>query len=176
MQVRFSEISPHGSRYELREIAGLEDQQDFRLNGPASAVCTLRRKDEGKVELQGSLRANLALVCDRCLGEYDFSAATDVQLLLEALPDESWRLKELECGSGDLDIIQLEEPVADLDDLFRQQLYLTLPVKKLCTKQCKGLCPECGVDLNQLACACGTKEDRSPFAVLKQLQATKKKE
>ena len=53
MRVRFNEISPHGSRYELREIEGLEDQQDFRLNGPASAVCTLTRKDGDKVALVG---------------------------------------------------------------------------------------------------------------------------
>ena len=165
MRVHFSEISPHGSRFELRRIAGLEEQRDFRLNGPVAAVCTLRRKDEDKVELRGSLRASLVLVCDRCLGEYNLAVETTMQVLLENRPDESLRLQELECGSGDLDSILLDEPVVDLDDL-----------KNLCTEQCRGLCPGCGADLNQTACSCGADDNRSPFAVLKQLQATRKKE
>ena len=176
MRVHFSEISPHGSRFELRRIAGLEEQRDFRLNGPVAAVCTLKRKDEDKVELRGSLRASLVLVCDRCLGEYNLAVETTMQVLLENRPDESLRLQELECGSGDLDSILLDEPVVDLDDLLRQQLYLSLPVKNLCTEQCRGLCPGCGADLNQTACSCGADDNRSPFAVLKQLQATRKKE
>ena len=176
MRVRFNEISPHGSRYELREIEGLEDQQDFRLNGPASAVCTLTRKDGDKVALRGSLRARLVLTCDRCLGEYDFAVETEMQVLLETLSGEPWHLKELECGSGDLDTILLDEPVVDLDDLLRQQLYLSLPVKNLCTEECRGLCPECGANLNQADCTCGAGENRSPFAVLRQLQATRKKQ
>ena len=64
----------------------------------------------------------------------------------------------------------------DLDDLLRQQLYLSLPVKNLCAEECRGLCPGCGANLNQADCTCGAGEDRSPFAVLRQLQATRKKQ
>ena len=67
--------------------------------------------------------------------------------------------------------ILLDEPVVDLDDLLRQQLYLSLPVKNLCAEECRGLCPGCGANLNQADCTCGAGEDRSPFAVLRQLQA-----
>lgn len=176
MRVHFSEISPHGSRFELRGIEGLEKQQDFRLSGPVVAVCILKRKDEDKVEMRGNLRTSLVLVCDRCLGEYDLAVDTTMQVLLETRPDESLYLQELECGSGDLDSVLLDEPVVDLDDLLRQQLYLSLPVKNLCTEQCRGLCPGCGADLNQTACSCGADENRSPFAVLRQLQTTRKKE
>ena len=99
-----------------------------------------------------------------------------MQVLLETLSGEPWHLKELECDNADLDSILLDEPVVDLDDLLRQQLYLSLPVKNLCAEECRGLCPGCGANLNQADCTCGAGEDRSPFAVLRQLQATRKKQ
>ena len=175
MRVRFSELSPHGSQFELREIEGLEDEQDFRVNGPVDAVCALRRKGEDKVELRGSLRANLTLVCDRCLAEYDHAVLTEMQVLLETRVDDPWRLKELECTSADLDAILLDEPVVDLDDILRQQVYLALPVKNLCAEQCRGLCPGCGVNLNTTACSCGAGAVESPFAVLNHLQQKRNK-
>ena len=79
-------------------------------------------------------------------------------------------------GVGDFSLQEVIETVVDLDDLLRQQLYLSLPVKNLCAEECRGLCPGCGANLNQADCTCGAGEDRSPFAVLRQLQATRKKQ
>ncbi|MFP7755452.1 YceD family protein [Thermodesulfobacteriota bacterium B35] len=71
---------------------------------------------------------------------------------------------------GDLDTIALREPVIHLDDIFRQQLYLALPVKRLCTVDCRGICPCCGVDLNIATCRCSRVPVSSPFAALAALK------
>ncbi len=170
LKVRFSEISPNGSRYELSEIPGPERGRDFTLQAPARATCVLTRKSASRVVLRGRLWAEVLLVCDRCMAGYRFSVDRPVHLILE-VPDAShWQLREIEYSRGDLDTVPLREPVIYLDDLFRQHLYLALPVKRLCRADCRGICPCCGVDLNIETCRCSRAPVSSPFAVLAALK------
>ncbi len=170
MLVRFNEISPYGNHYEVREIKGLASQEDFSVIGPVQARFSLKRKGDAKVEMQGELKATLSQVCDRCLVTYDVNVDTVFQVLFETASDESWHVKELECGISDLDSIVLDEPVVDVDDVLRQQVYLALPVKSLCSERCKGLCAQCGVNLNLSPCDCDHDDVGSPFAILNQLK------
>jgi uncharacterized protein len=86
------------------------------------------------------------------------------------MPSDSLQVKELECNIQDPDSIILDEPVVDFDDVLRQQLYLLLPMKRLCSEQCKGLCSRCGVNLNLAECRCANERQDLPFAVLAQLK------
>ena len=47
--------------------------------------------------------------------------------------------------------------VIDLDDVIREQVYLSLPIKRLCRETCSGLCPSCGLNLNKEQCQCGKR-------------------
>lgn len=169
MRIRFSEIAPLGSRYEFEEINGLEDSPDFAVQGPVEGRCTLKRKGDDQVALQGWLKVTVTLACDRCLARYVLNLESDMQLLLST-DDNSWRVRDVEQQGDPLDIVILEEPVVDLDELFRQQVYLMLPVKRLCSEACLGVCPGCGVALNQQRCQCTPDDGANPFAVLKQLK------
>ncbi len=170
LKVRFSEISSSGSRYEIGEIPALETEGDFSLHTPAQATCVLTRKSATRVVLQGRLRAEMVLHCDRCTAQYHYAVDRDVQLILEVPDPSHWQLREIEYSRGDLDIVPLREPVIHLDDLFRQQLYLALPLKRLCRADCKGICPCCGVDLNIETCRCPQVLVASPFAALAALK------
>lgn len=168
--VRFDEISPNGNYYEVQDLEVLASQQDFIVKGPLAAQCTLKRKGGNKVEMQGHLSACLSLTCDRCLISYDIDVNTELQLFFETESSESRLLQELECNVSDLDCIILDEPVVDLDDVLRQQLYLALPLKSLCSQQCKGICSRCGVNLNLAGCRCADERQDSPFAILAHLK------
>lgn len=170
MLVRFDQISPYGNHYEVRSIEGLASQQDFIVKGPLAAQCSLRRKGSDKVEMQGHLKVCLTLTCDRCLAAYDIDVDTELQVLFETASSDSMPLQEVECTVSDLDSIVLDEPVIDLDDVLRQQLYLALPMKSLCSEQCKGICSGCGVNLNLAVCGCENTNGNSPFAVLARLK------
>jgi uncharacterized protein len=170
MLIRFNEVSPLGSCYEIREVEGLNTPQDFVVKGPVDARCTLKRKGDHKVEMQGHLRATLTLTCDRCLSAYDREVDTELQLLFEVESGDSWHLKDLEYNIPDLDTVPLEEPIIDLDDVLRQQLYLSVPMKNLCTEHCRGFCSRCGANLNHAECGCDIENKESPFAVLTQLK------
>lgn len=170
MQVRFNEISPHGSRFIIHEVHGLVAQEDFVLQGPLTAECTLERKGEDKVSLSGKVDVEVQLTCDRCLGGYPFRVNSVFQLLFAVESSESWPLKGMESLACDLETEVLDEPVIDLDDVLRQQVYLALPVKNLCSPSCAGLCLHCGANLNQTTCECAITGECSPFAALAQLK------
>jgi uncharacterized protein len=65
-------------------------------------------------------------------------------------------------------IILLEEGCVDVGDLARTAFILEMDTKTLCSEDCKGICPGCGVDLNQGSCTCKKQVDPR-LAVLAQL-------
>jgi len=170
MRIAFSEISLSGNSYEVHRFDSLVAQQDFSVKEPFSAYCTLKRKGDNKVEMQGRLQTRLSLTCDRCLGSYDVDVDTELLILFEMESTESWQVKELERTLSDLDSIILDEPVVDLDDVLRQQLYLSLPLKRLCSEQCKGLCVQCGINRNLAECNCANEKPLGSFGALAQLK------
>lgn len=171
MLVRFNEISPHGTYYDIRAIEGVgEDSTGLAIYGPVEAWCTLTRKDDATVELQGELKTVVTVGCDRCLSPYHRPVDIALQMLFEVESDQGWHIKDVEYRIQDLDTVVLDEPVVDLDDVFRQQLYLALPMKSLCSEQCKGICPNCGANRNHEACGCADTRAESPFSVLAQLK------
>jgi uncharacterized protein len=54
----------------------------------------------------------------------------------------------------DLDVFAYDGEKIDLEPLFREQFVLAIPYAPLCSETCKGLCPQCGIDLNSGTCTC----------------------
>ncbi len=169
VKVAFKDFSKAGNRYEISDAAWFPESELYRT-APVRAELILNRKGDSRVEVQGFLRTGVRLACDRCLADYDFSVDVSFHLVLEVPAEESWSIRELECTGTDLDTVLLTEPVVDCWDILRQQLFLSLPDKLICSTQCKGLCPKCGVDLNTGSCTCVPEKKESPFAVLEVLK------
>lgn len=96
-----------------------------------------------EITVRGRVWGKRSVRCDRCLKQtqQDF--------------DESF----LETASAKAEII-------DIMSFVRQTLALTEDIQFLCSTDCKGLCPQCGKNLNEGPCNC-KPEILSPFAVLK---------
>ena len=73
-----------------------------------------------------------------------------------------------ELQAEDLNIAVFDGEGIELDDLVREELLLALPVNVLCREDCKGLCPQCGQDLNLGSCECEPEVD-ARLSVLKAL-------
>ncbi len=137
----------------------------------------------GKVEFQnsgdllnikGEIRAVIEVPCARCLA--------DVRVPIRLGIDEHYPLAQVTNPARPIDaedgldteipsIVHLDagKPVLDLDELLRQQVVSELPIRSLCGSACRGLCPQCGADLNQGLCACPADACESPFAALSAL-------
>ena len=100
----------------------------------------------------------LKSVCDRCLKPFDNPKSVSCEYMLA---------QQLENEDSD-EIILLEDGAVDVGDLARTAFILEMDAKTLCSEDCKGLCPGCGVDLNQGSCTC-KKEVDPRLAVLAKL-------
>lgn len=137
MKVQFTDISIVGNRYAITDDDWLA-QTDLQKNAPVHAELTLTRKTDRRVEVRGNLDTELLLACDRCLTDYCFAVQVAFHYILDVESEESGHIKELECTRAYLDIIQVDEPVVDIPDLLRQQLYLVLPEKRYALQSVKG--------------------------------------
>ena len=107
------------------------------------------RNVAGMLLLQFTASTTLDSVCDRCLKEFENPKSIHYETMVA---------DELEDEDND-EILLMEDGSIDLDDLARTVFILEMDAKTLCSEDCKGLCPGCGVDLNQGSCTCKKEVD-----------------
>jgi uncharacterized protein len=170
MLIEVSKIPPDGleialptGELDLGDPSGLWD-------GPASvhAAMHLDRSGRGLV-IRGTFAGDVLLVCSRCTEPFPFRAEDRFDLYCEVevgtRPGE-----EHELGEDDLDVTYLEEGRIDTDHLLRENILLSLPVQPLCREDCRGLCPQCGANLNLGPCSCPTPGEDPRLRVLRKLR------
>jgi len=141
--------------------------EDIGIGSPLYARVDFLREGRS-IHLSGKIRGVLLLRCHRCLGQCSEKIDKEFYyLLLAAEDDDTNELREVSLGADDLDVWNFQHGIIRLDEIFREQLLLQIPLKTLCSTGCRGLCPGCGRDLNREECCCETVDDTSPFAVLK---------
>lgn len=106
------------------------------------------------VRVRGELNAVLKAQCDRCLNAVPVAIETPFDLIYVPEDPSASQAGELEVFDRDLDVAVYENEQINLDDLVLEQLELSLPARVLCREDCRGLCSECGADLNFEKCRC----------------------
>src|SRR5919198_760730 len=120
-----------------------------------------------EVVVSGSRRSAVRLTCSRCAEEFVLPLRLPLEAIylpVQALSSE--RAQELE--EGDADVYSYTEPVIDIAEMVRDQLFLSIPLQPYCMVGCKGLCPSCGVNRNVISCQCAEERLGSPFELLKE--------
>lgn len=140
---------------------------DSRLAGRSTLDLQATRAGE-QVRLVGHVNAKVEFECDRCLKP--LSAVVDQSFDLLYVPPLGTG-EEHELGDDDLLIAFYQGGEIDIDDLVREQVELAIPMARLCVEQCRGLCPECGGNLNEAECACETEQGDPRWAALKQFKS-----
>jgi uncharacterized protein len=143
--------------------------EDTRLTGRTSLNLHAVR-DGDKVELVGDIKANVRLICDRCLAHFSLPVEQSFDLLYVPAPSSGRPQEEKELEDDDLSVSVYEGGVIDLDDLAREQIELALPMVRLCRDSCAGLCPECRANLNEGPCVCEPEQIDSRWDALKSLK------
>ena len=72
----------------------------------------------------------------------------------------------------ELAVSVFDEGSIDVDEIVKEQILLAVPARTLCREDCKGICPECGTDLNTGQCDCAAEEVDPRWAALKSLKET----
>jgi len=89
--------------------------------------------------------------CDRCLVEYQIPIVETAHMFFQVI--EAGAATEFD-NEDDVFVLRVDKKEYDLDPIVLENLSLTIPIKKLCKPNCKGLCPHCGSDLNVNPCDC----------------------
>ena len=139
------------------------------LEGPLTVKLSVSREDKRYV-VHGRLTGKLRLVCDRCLDAYTFALGRDFRLSLSPPVSLESARDETELKNEDLAVGFIEAEKIDLDDIIREQIYLSLPIKLLCGGACAGLCTRCGVNLNRETCKCSKNAGHPAFLKLNELK------
>ena len=78
--------------------------------------------------------------------------------------------EEAELDEDESEVGFYEGDGVELNDVLREYVLLALPMQRLCSEACKGICPDCGQNRNQNACQCAAKAGDDRWAALKQLK------
>ena len=159
-------------RLDLREIIEIPggsvpfscELETDRLDFPAVAAYKGAPKAEGVVRneagvlhLTGEVVAEMVCFCDRCGAEFD---STKITKLDATIVEEDTGVNP--------ELFILEGDEIDLSEILSTCFILDMDSKFLCKEDCKGLCSDCGKNLNLGPCGCRKQIDPR-FAVLEQL-------
>ena len=136
-------------------------QDGIRQAGPLDWAVSVE-KAGAETRITGTLDTTLEVICSRCLEPARISVTKPFDLFFrqrdELMFDED---DEIELDEEDTRTAFFTGTKLAIGDILREQILLALPMKALCTVDCKGLCPTCGTNLNSGSCGC-PKEEFSP--------------
>lgn len=145
------------------------EREHIALEGPARwKVGVTRLEGEGGQEfwLSGEIAGYAVLECRRCLTPTPTPVRAHFQYMLRYQPGLS-HLEAIE--EDDEEILLFGHPDLDLGPLLSEAFALELPYTVLCKEGCKGLCPVCGANLNEVDCGHHTKPQTRLAAELSRL-------
>jgi uncharacterized protein len=157
-------------------LAELHENGEAVFVRPLDIEATVRRLDE-MVMVEGSVNTVVRLQCCRCLQDFECPLSVDFALTyVRQMPVvEDPDAEEIELTADDLGLISFEGDEIDLVDGIQEQVIMALPFKPLCREGCRGLCPQCGADLNLGDCACSEPPVlEGKFSILKNFKVEKK--
>jgi DUF177 domain-containing protein len=141
---------------------------DFTVAAPVSLAFDIY-KDQDQFRVVGDVKTILELPCSRCLEAFTLPVAQSFDLRYQPKSRNTGE-GEREIEEDDLTTAYYADEAIDLGDLMREQFYLALPMKPLCREECKGLCPQCGANLNTTTCTCTRDWDDPRLAALRALK------
>lgn len=162
---------------------------------PSQIHFNLRKVDE-TIIVSGDIDTKVRLLCSRCAAPFDYKIqdhftalyTKDKEMAGVAYLDGKENPRGTTKGfarhahdynqvsgteaNADLEIGYIPEEYLELADVLAEQIHLRIPFQPLCKETCKGICSNCGADLNVGRCACAKLKSKSPFSVLKDFKTS----
>ena len=143
---------------------------DLRFDDPIDYEVDVTNTGDALL-VQGQVRGVALIACARCLDDVTVPFEGDIEgyFLINSEVDHPEDLDD-----DEFDVLP-DDHIIDLMPLIQAALFIEAPTIPLCREDCKGICPQCGANLNDGPCGCTFEEDlafeeaKNPFAVLKGL-------
>jgi uncharacterized protein len=184
MQIKAKDIGEDGVDVDLAVTPAWLEQQ---VLDPGVKPSPEGLRFKGRVEpsgpsfqeflVRGKLQGALITPCSRCLEDATLPLDVDVSVLFvdkgRKLPGQGNDTDEDDASLEAPDVLTFDDGIIDLGEELREEILLALPTQVLCAEDCKGLCPVCGGNRNQVPCQCedAQKQAQSKFATLAKLKS-----
>jgi uncharacterized protein len=122
------------------------------------------------IRVKGKLATEIELNCARCLEPIAQDVKREFDLLYRPQGADAGR-DEMSVTDAEAEIGYYEGEGILLEDVVREQVLLAVPVKVTCREDCKGLCPQCGKNLNEGVCSCDTTAEEPRWDALKEIRS-----
>jgi len=166
MLINLSELFSVKGKEKTYSVAVVMDEflvanQVYPIVSKTPAVLRVQNLGDKKLLLAGSAEFSISIPCDRCLEPVSCPIKLDFNEELDMNQTEEERAEILD-----------EQPYIkgynlDVEQLLSNELLLNLPMKILCSEDCRGICNRCGANLNQRTCSC---EQSSPDPRMSRIQ------
>jgi len=121
------------------------------------------------IRLVGEMVTDIEALCARCLDPVAQHIDRKFDLLYRPLGVDR-KGDEAAIHEPDTEIGYYQGDGLQLEDALREQILLAVPIKLVCKDECKGLCPQCGGNLNRESCSCAVPQTDVRWAALKDLK------
>ena len=153
---------------------GPELQQRNELHAAGRAQLVEEHHGKHKVikdiRLNGEVSATLEIPCARCLEPVVQEVQRQFDLLYRPLgADAGSEEPSLRGAEAEIGYYQGEGLL--LEDALREQVLLAVPLKAICRQDCKGLCAQCGTNLNLEQCSCSEEPEDPRWSALKDIRS-----
>ncbi|ACD23256.1 DUF177 domain-containing protein [Clostridium botulinum] len=162
MKVRVSDLISRKERskkidYKF-EIPKFEFEGDVITPVSKCEVSGVITSDKDIVIMKAKVKVTLEMNCARCLDTFIYPIDIDIE---ERFANNN-NLQEEE-------VVIVLDDILDISQIIESNIISTLPIQRLCKNDCKGLCQECGSNLNKQPCSCNKYDTDIRFDVLKGL-------
>lgn len=153
-KIRDLELKPN--RFEVAFAPGEVDLLDPELQqtGPLTASGIAEYLESvSEIHVRGEFAVTVTGPCDRCLEPAGEEIRQKFDLYYRPMEELEGGV-EVGLKAADSDVGFYEGEGISLIDILREQVLLALPVQRVCREDCQGLCPICGMSLNEQKCSC----------------------
>ena len=160
MQIHLSDIADsEGKKIQITSELELEKISfqlgEFPILQKSPVELTIINTGDRVLELEGQGNVTVGIPCDRCLEEVSVEIPYSIKRKLDMKQSDCDRVKNLDEND------YLTGMDLDVDRLVYLEVLMSWPLKVLCKDDCKGICSQCGKNLNKGPCGC-TEEPKDP--------------
>jgi DUF177 domain-containing protein len=170
--ISLQELELRDVRFDVEIAAGeIDFDGEIRQWSPlrARGVARLLNHSLGEIRVEGDLSVVVDSACDRCLEAIRFPIEKHFDLVY--MPADETAADEQETGQAGIEVGYYDGGGLALDEVLREVALLALPMRLVCSENCKGICAVCGQNRNQRDCGCARQAADERWSKLKSFRA-----